>query len=213
MLASVARSPTVLPPYARADAQYRRQPRREAIMEAITRGNQRGKHKRQSERQLWRQSQEAIREAITRGNQKAIMEAITRGNQRGNYGGNHKRQSERQSQKAIREAIMESITRGNHKRQLWRQSQEAIREALVNRNQEQSRAIKGTHPPQSRAIIVALRAARTSSRADTEPRAVMSRWMVRAWPRVTAKWRGVWCERSRHSTWAFASSRAITCNQ
>ena len=168
---------------------------------ATSRGNYGGNHKRQSERQ----AQEAIREAI--------MEAITRGNQRGNYGGNHKRQSERQSQKAIREAIMESITRGNHKRQLWRQSQEAIREALVNRNQEQSRAIKGTHPPQSRAIIVALRAARTSSRADTEPRAVMSRWMVRAWPRVTVKWRGVWCERSRHSTWAFASSRAITCNQ
>jgi hypothetical protein len=178
---------------------------------ATSKGNYGGNHKRQSERQ----AQEAIREAN--------MEAITRGNQKGN----HKRQSERQSwsqsqegqsQEAITRGIMESITRGsitrgNHKRQLWRQSKEAIREALINRNQEQSRAINGTHLPQSRAIIVALITARTSSRADTEPRAVMSRWMVRAWPRVTAKWRGVWCERSRHSTWAFASSRAITCNQ
>ena len=84
---------------------------------------------------------------------------------------------------------------------------EAIMKAITRGNQI------GTHQPQSRAIREALRAARTSSRADTEPRAVMSRWMVRAWPRVTAKWSGVWCDRSRHSTWAFASSNALTCNQ
>ena len=80
---------------------------------------------------------------------------------------------------------------------------EAIMKAITRGNQI------GTHQPQSRAIREALRAARTSSRADTDPRAVMSRWMVRAWPRVTAKWSGVWCDRSRHSTWAFASSRGI----